>query len=165
MTKRPLVPCTACERHVRAGEARCPFCGASGSIAAPPVLKAPKGRLSSLLIMTFHAAAATATIGCGGETSDPVPPNSSGGTAGRAGTGGRGVLGTGGEEPGMGNVTGSGGFETGSGGFDTGLGARANGSGGSGNTGSGGVIDVGTGGDLSQGRGGAVPIYRATPRG
>jgi hypothetical protein len=158
MTKPPLVACAACERHVRAGEPRCPFCGAVGSIAAAPPLRVPKGRLSSLLVMTFHAAAAAATtVGCGGETSDPVPPNS-GGTAGHAGTGGRGVVGTGGEETGDGNATGSGGFSTGSGG-------RSPGSGGSANPGTGGLTEVGTGGDPWQGRGGAVPIYRATPRG
>ena len=156
MTKRPLVPCIACERHVRAGECRCPFCGALGSVGAAPFLKIPKGRLSSLLVMTFQAATATAAIGCGGETADPVPPNS-GGTAGRAGSGGSGVIGTG-------DVTGSG-ANTGTGGFGAGSGGKATGSGGSANTGSGGVIDVGTGGDPWQGRGGAVPIYRATPRG
>jgi hypothetical protein len=164
MTKRPLVPCTACERHVRAGESRCPFCGALGSVQAAPLLKTPKGRLSSLLVMTFQAATATAAIGCGGETADPVPPNT-GGTAGRAGSGGSGVIGTGGEQAGTGDVTGSG-ANTGTGGFDTGTGGKATGSGGSDNQGTGGVIDFGTGGDPWQGgRGGAVPIYRATPRG
>src|SRR5262245_41215569 len=158
MTQRPLVPCTECERHVRAGESRCPFCGAAGSIGAAPLLKAPKGRLSSLLIMTFQAATATAAIGCGGETSEPLPPNSSGGTAGRAGSGGSKAIGTGGEH------TGTGGYD-GAGGFDTGSGGKQPGSGGTVNPGTGGVIDFGSGGDPWQGRGGAVPIYRATPRG
>ena len=161
MTK-PLVPCTACERHVRAGESRCPFCGALGSVGAAPLLRAPKGRLSSLLIMTFQAATATAAIGCGGETSDPLPPNT-GGTAGRGGSGGSGVIGTG-EQTGTGDASGSG-ASTGTGGFDTGTGGKATGSGGT-NDGTGGlVIDVGSGGDPWQGRGGAVPSYRATPRG
>ena len=147
MTQRPLVPCTACERHVRAGELSCPFCGSEGSIPAPPVLRVPKGRLSSLLIMTFQAAAAT-TLGCGGETSDPGP--SSGGAAGKPGTGGRAIVGTGGEE-------------MGSGGFDTGTGGKSKGTGG--REGTGGLIYVGSGGDVSQGRGGSIPIYRATPKG
>src|SRR5262245_36197024 len=115
MTYRPLVPCTACERHVRAGELSCPFCGKEGSIPAPAVLRVPKGRLSSLLIMTFQAAAAT-TLGCGGETSDPGP--STGGAAGKAGTGGKETFGTGGED------TGSGGFGTGAGGRAMGTGGR-----------------------------------------
>lgn len=160
MTKRPLVPCTACERHVRAGESRCPFCGALGSVGPAPLLKAPKGRLSSLLVMTFQAATATAAIGCGGETADPVPPNT-GGTAGRGGSGGSGVISTGGDQTGTGDVSGSG-ANSGTGGFDTGTGGTTSGNGG--DDGTGGLV-IGNGGEPFQGRGGAVPIYRATPRG
>jgi hypothetical protein len=140
MKKSPLVPCTACQRHVRAGESSCPFCGESGPRVAPP-LRMPKGRLSSLLVMTFHAAAVTAVTGCGGQVDQPAPPTSTGGAAGHAGaTGSGGSVSTGGR--GIDDMGGSGGTDV---------------------AGAGGTIELGTGGDFSQG--GAVPIYRATPQG
>lgn len=140
MTKRPLLPCAACERHVRAGASTCPFCGAPGPGAAPP-LRGPKGRLSSLLVMTFHAAAVTAVSGCGGEVTEPAPPTSTGGASGHAGA------------PGSGGVQATGGHGV----DDPGS------SGGRPDMGTGGTIDLGTGGDVNAG--GAVSIYRATPKG
>lgn len=136
MTKRPLLPCSACERHVRAGESTCPFCGGPGPGAAA-ALRTPKGRLSSLLVMTFHAAAVTAVGGCGGEVSEPAPPTSTGGAAGHAGASGSGGAGGRGVD-------------------DTSSGGRPD-------MGTGGTIDLGSGGDFSTG--GAVSIYRATPKG
>lgn len=138
MTKPPLVPCTLCERHVRAGEANCPFCGEPGPSAAPP-LRAPHGRLTSLMVMTFQAAAVSAAVtGCGGNVSEPDPSEATGGAAGQAG------------------ASGGGGSQGSGGSGDQGSGGRPS-------PGAGGRIDLGTGGDFS--RGGAVPIYRATPRG
>jgi hypothetical protein len=143
MSQFPLVPCVGCQRHVRVGEAQCPFCGEKGPRVARP-LRVPKGRLSSLLVMTFQAAAVTAVAGCGAEVSEPGPPTSTGGASGHAGESGSG-----------GSVSAGGG-----GSDDTSTGGRP------GMGGEGGAFEFGTGGDSSQGRGGGpVPIYRATPRG
>jgi hypothetical protein len=148
MNQQPLVPCTACQRHVRADESRCPFCGATGAKPAPLRAKLPAGRLSSLLVMTFHAAATTAVIGCGGETSTPDP--SSGGAAGHAGSASRaGSVGTG-------DTTGSGGFDFNEGRGGTGTGGRT--------AETGGTNLFETGGNTTS-QGGAVPIYRASPKG
>ena len=63
-----LLLCTACERHFRPDEARCPFCDA----AAPPPLPvraAPRG-LSRAKLYALHAAAlatGVAIAACGGE--------------------------------------------------------------------------------------------------
>ena len=64
-----LRPCTGCSRHVRAGEARCPFCDAALAVAhAAPT--PPNLRLSRAARMAFGAAVATgATIaGCASGT-------------------------------------------------------------------------------------------------
>ncbi len=63
MTYRPLVPCKGCARHVLAGEAACPFCGAS--LQAPSALRRadlPR-RPTRAMLFTFGAALSTAACG------------------------------------------------------------------------------------------------------
>jgi hypothetical protein len=54
-------PCPGCSRHVKRGDAICPFCGATASVDIGPT-RALSGRLSRAAIF-----AAGATIACGGE--------------------------------------------------------------------------------------------------
>jgi hypothetical protein len=63
-----LTLCTECSRHVRADEARCPFC--SGALA-PPVAprRAGRGRAALLFGATLALAA------CGGSQPAPEEPN------------------------------------------------------------------------------------------
>lgn len=141
MTQRSLVPCATCQRHIRAGEATCPFCGAEGPTETV-ASRAPKGRVTRLMLMTFRAGAVSAavTTACGGDVEGPGPPTSTGGTTGRGGSGA---------------VQGSG--------SDTSAGG-AIGTGGQSAGGTGGATDpAATGGDMSYG--GATPIYSATPAG
>lgn len=140
MTQRSLVPCTTCQRHIRADEASCPFCGAEGPKEVS-VSRAATGRMTSLMVMTFRAAAVSAAVtACGGDVEGPGSPTSTGGTAGQGGTG---------------SVQGSG--------SDTSAGGVIN-VGGQSAGGAGGTTDpAATGGDVNYG--GATPIYRATPAG
>lgn len=58
-----LLPCPGCARHVRAGEARCPFCDASvGDVAPPLVRRVASSSLTRALI--FSGAAAVALAAC-----------------------------------------------------------------------------------------------------
>jgi hypothetical protein len=76
MTSRHLVPCAACSRHVRAFEARCPFCNAAidgTSIERAPAL--PSERLSRAAIFAFSTTVALA--GCqlpAGDAPSPQAP-------------------------------------------------------------------------------------------
>lgn len=72
---KTLVPCPACERHVRVSEARCPFCEAAlpESIAQRAV-PATTQRLSRAATFVFGAAALVAS-GCG----TPANPDGGGG--------------------------------------------------------------------------------------
>jgi hypothetical protein len=99
--KRALTPCPGCRRHVRAGDAMCPFCG-SVLDAAPrsPLRVSP--RLGSLAKVTFQVALASAALtACGGETSTDTddkstgPGNVAGGAGGKAMGGSGGVAGQG----------------------------------------------------------------------
>lgn len=53
-------PCTACRRHVRAGDETCPFCGAAAP--APRVAVSPTSRLTRGALFAF----ATTVAACGG---------------------------------------------------------------------------------------------------
>lgn len=61
-----LVPCDGCLRHVRAGDARCPFCGAPVSARPPdrPATASRRGNLTRAAIFYLGASVASA---CGGE--------------------------------------------------------------------------------------------------
>jgi hypothetical protein len=63
-------PCPSCERHVKEGDAACPFCGASVAKAAAPVRVA--SRLSRSALFALSAAGALSVTDCGGTTSEPV---------------------------------------------------------------------------------------------
>lgn len=82
MTAR-LIPCPACARHVRAGEADCPFCSANLPETLPPVVGKPNQRLGRAALFAFGAAAAgvVAVTGCGDDTIGSLygaPPTDSG---------------------------------------------------------------------------------------
>lgn len=147
MTHRSLVPCTTCQRHIRVDEASCPFCGGGGPKEVP-VSRAVTGRMTSLMVLTFRAAAVSAAVtACGGDVEGPGSPTSTGGTSGQGGT----TSGQGG----TGSVQGSGSDTSAGGAISTG-GQSAGGSGGA-------TDPAATGGDMNWG--GVTSIYRATPAG
>ncbi len=86
----PLVPCPSCQRHVRAGEGRCPFCQSAmpENVALRPE---PPPRLSRAAAFVFGASLAVA--GCEAEVIDP---HATGGTATGTGAGGGDAGGAGG---------------------------------------------------------------------
>lgn len=63
-----LLPCDGCDRHVRADEPECPFCGAAIVSRPAPVL--PAGRLGRAATFAFGAALAAATAGGCGDSHD-----------------------------------------------------------------------------------------------
>jgi hypothetical protein len=69
-TMSQLLPCPGCRRHVRASEARCPFCGEiimrmQGARAVPE----PQKRLTRAGVFLF--ASTLAVTGCGGKSDEP----------------------------------------------------------------------------------------------
>jgi hypothetical protein len=69
-----FIPCPACARHVRDGDAACPFCGlaiAQASAAARP----PMARMSRAALLAVSAASALAATDCS-STSSPGPTGS-----------------------------------------------------------------------------------------
>lgn len=140
-----LVPCAACNRHVRENAEACPFCLTERQATLDAATTTPlPARMSSLAVMTFRAAAlGVALSACGGDVDNPKPAgkggssgqsNSSGGSGANAGT-----------PP------------------DTSTGGTSA-SGGRTGEGSGGIIQISGAPNMNTG-GGPVPIYRATPRG
>ncbi len=89
-----LSPCPSCRRHVRAGEATCPFCetrlaGSAPSVASPTLAPA-RGRLNRTALF---AAGATLVgmAACGSTLPSPLADGSAGGAGGTFGqTGGAG---------------------------------------------------------------------------
>ena len=76
-----LTPCSECGRHVRAGDARCPFCDAEQGSAPPRVL--PSGRLSRAATLAFGAMlGAAAAVGCGSDSDDDGGGGDAGESAG-----------------------------------------------------------------------------------
>lgn len=59
-----LVPCPACDRHVRSGDPACPFCGAK-TVAAPSGATGPAARALTRAAILFVGA--TAVGGCSTE--------------------------------------------------------------------------------------------------
>lgn len=84
---QPLVPCPSCSRHVRAAEAKCPFCAAAlPTSAGARVLPGPKVRLSRAAVFVFGAT--LAVTGCGSDVTDPgASAATSGGQGGQGGSG------------------------------------------------------------------------------
>lgn len=83
-----LIPCTACQRHVRLGDPECPFCGAAMPLSRPLVAHHPGSRrLKSVAVVTFHAVALGAALSACGEAEDGASSDSDP-RAGAAGAGG-----------------------------------------------------------------------------
>lgn len=62
----PLVPCPACERHVRASERVCPFCDAALPLGlASRAIPSPRERLNRSKLAVFGATASLALAACG----------------------------------------------------------------------------------------------------
>jgi hypothetical protein len=65
-----FAPCPSCDRHVKRGEAACPFCGVA--VVLPPAAPRPSVRLSRSALFALTAAGALAATDCGGTTSEPL---------------------------------------------------------------------------------------------
>ena len=71
MSKAHLVPCPACERHVRVREVGCPFCGVELSAAVratPAPRRASVARLSRAALFAVSGGVVTLASCSGGET-------------------------------------------------------------------------------------------------
>lgn len=114
--KAHLVPCPACQRHVRLGSPSCPFCSANTAELDDATPEVGSARLSSLAVMTFRATAlGVALAACGGETGPKPPPAATGGSSAHGGSdsgvsGSGGVDGSGGSTISVGGTTDAGGF-------------------------------------------------------
>jgi hypothetical protein len=64
-----FTPCPVCARHVREGDAACPFCSAT-SLPPAPLSRAPSTRLSRAAFLALGAAGALAATDC---SSSPAP--------------------------------------------------------------------------------------------
>lgn len=65
-----LVPCRACNVHVRVGDKQCPFCGVTTSGALE---SGPRARTSRATLHRLHAAAmATCALACDGPSTNAV---------------------------------------------------------------------------------------------
>lgn len=109
-----LTPCPSCNRHVRVGDASCPFCGSAVPVAAAAVsAPVPRGRLGRAALF----AAGAALMGIGACTDSKCAHLTC--SAGMAGMNAGGTGGTGGTT-GAGGTTGTGGT-TGAAGNDAGV--------------------------------------------
>ena len=101
-----LVPCAACDRHIRRTDHTCPFCGGPARVnaASGPQRAMPAEQLCRAALALF--AAATAGAGCGGRAVDTTRTDGGNSTAG---TGGYNVVAPYGAPPPFGG-TGAGGF-------------------------------------------------------
>jgi hypothetical protein len=85
-----FTPCPACARHVREGDATCPFCGAT-SRAPAELPRALSTRLSRAAFLALGAAGALAATDCSssspayGGSSPPIEAGPSEGDSGDAG--------------------------------------------------------------------------------
>jgi len=98
-----LVPCPACDRHVRKHESACPFCSVELSLQHLPPAALPRSRLGRAATFAFGATlAGAALVACGGE-SEQGKKGGGGGSAGGSATGGNA---TGGSNAAAGNAMG-----------------------------------------------------------
>ena len=86
-----LIPCPACNRHVRQVEASCPFCAAALSLAHVPSAPLPSTRLGRAATFAFGATlvGATTLLACGGQEEGKkggAGGNAAGGTTSQAGS-------------------------------------------------------------------------------
>lgn len=130
-----LLPCPGCARHVRASDARCPFCDAA--LSGGPAPRLPSARLGRAA--TFAFGAAVATIGASGCAESTVPPDAAIAVDSSVAT-----------DSGGGGTDAGGGVDAGGGGTDAGGGVDA-----------GGGADAGGGVDAGTDAGGVTPPYGA----
>jgi hypothetical protein len=86
-----LIPCPCCQRHVKIGDTRCPFCGtqsASSSIPSTGLLLALAVGAGTLVACSSSDSGGTGTGGTGGSTDKDASADSS--ETGQGGTGGTG---------------------------------------------------------------------------
>lgn len=69
---KPLAPCPACRRHVRASDGQCPFCATP--LAVLPTVPSAVGRLARGALFAFTSS----VVACGGTTAPEPPPGSIG---------------------------------------------------------------------------------------
>jgi hypothetical protein len=80
-------PCPGCSRHVKRGDAVCPFCGATASLESGPT-RVLAGRLSRAALFAAGAVgAAVATTACGGKESTAPDSMASAGSSSGASSG------------------------------------------------------------------------------
>lgn len=75
-----LAPCPGCSRHVKVGDAACPFCGAAAPITAPAPRAVAKGATRAAIAALAFAAAASAAA-CDGQTKVAALPEDDAGDA------------------------------------------------------------------------------------
>ncbi|HEX2874132.1 MAG TPA: hypothetical protein VHP33_22915 [Polyangiaceae bacterium] len=157
-----LVPCPACDRHVRKHESLCPFCSAELSLAHLPPPAVPRTRLGRAATFAFGATlAGAALVACGGE-SEQGKKGSGGANAGGSGGSSAGSNTTAGSAMG-GNIAQPYGVPPIGGNIAQPYGVPPIGGGGFGNeSGSGGQSQAGSGGQNQAGTG-QVPPYGAPP--
>lgn len=68
-----LTPCEACERHVRADEARCPFCAAPFHAPAEVAARPSRSRAGRVAVVAFGVSLAMGTSSCVALYGAPVP--------------------------------------------------------------------------------------------
>jgi hypothetical protein len=93
-----LVPCSACARHVRRQDARCPFCGTARTPSAGPFREVMMPRDATRATL-FALGLSLAGQACGGRTdgdNDPSAPGSGASVGIGAGGGGNAMGGSGG---------------------------------------------------------------------
>jgi hypothetical protein len=88
-------PCPACARHVREGDAKCPFCGAE-PFHPPQAPLVARGRLSRAALIAAGAAGALAATDCSSSSTQaiygaPIAPLDAGTSANDAGGEGQGT--------------------------------------------------------------------------
>jgi len=72
-----LIPCPACQRHYRADEPTCPFCGSARAACASPCAPSPARRRPSRPALFAAGAAAVGVVACSTATpvyGAPTPP-------------------------------------------------------------------------------------------
>ncbi|MEZ4225767.1 MAG: hypothetical protein R3B13_32745 [Polyangiaceae bacterium] len=111
-----LVPCTECNRHARASDGACPFCG--GELSPTPQIPLPDRRMSRAAVVAFGATLATGMMATGCSSDDD-----GGGSGGSSGSGATGA--TGGASGGQGGASGSAGTAGASGAATGGFGGIA----------------------------------------
>jgi hypothetical protein len=65
-------PCPGCSRHVKRGDALCPFCGATASVESGPTRILAGGLSRAALFAAGAVGAAVATMDCGGPPASVV---------------------------------------------------------------------------------------------